>query len=94
TLWFRTCETFGAQPGHDFARHLAAHMGARVAGHTYIIGPLQSGLHLLAPGQRPAWSDSEGLAEGTPQAPLRARWSSISAPNTITCLRRSLPAHI
>src|SRR6185437_12193271 len=52
-LWFRTCETFGASPGIDFARRLSDHLGARVAGHTYIIGFHQSGLHGLAPGGVP-----------------------------------------
>jgi hypothetical protein len=91
-LWFRTCETFGAQRGQDFARRLADHLGVRVAGHTFVIGFHQSGLHGLSPGARPDWSPAEGLAEGTPAAPLRARWSTPVAPNTITCLAGKVPA--
>jgi hypothetical protein len=91
-VWFRTCETFGAAPGQDFARRLADHLGARVAGHTFIIGFHQSGLHGLSPGTAPDWSPAEGLAEGTPAAPLRARWSTPVAPNTITCLAGRVPA--
>lgn len=91
TLWFRTCETLGAQPGQEFARHLSEQIGARVAGHTYIIGPLQSGLHILPPGEAPSWPAMEGVAVGSVEKPRRAHWSSLAAPNTITCLRRTLP---
>ncbi len=92
TLWFRTCETLGAHTGHDFGRRLSEQVGARIAGHTYIIGPLQSGLHILAPGVAPSWSPTEGIAEGTAHDPRRSYWSAPNAPNTITCLRRTLPS--
>ncbi|MEM6931687.1 MAG: hypothetical protein AAF602_32450, partial [Myxococcota bacterium] len=59
--WFRTCETFGASAGHDFAQALPDFLGCDAAGHTHIIGPWQSGLHRLAPGRRPHWSATEGL---------------------------------
>lgn len=91
-LWFRTCETVGAQAGHDFASALADATGARVAGHTFIIGFFQSGLHCLQPGQRPHWSTSEGLSRGTPAAPLQAHPSAPNAPNTITCLSGAIPS--
>lgn len=90
-VWFRTCETLGAQPGHDFAMRLADTLGARVAGHTYIIGFHQSGLHGIAPGMRPDWSANEGLAEGSPAEPKRARWSRPWAPRTITALHGAIP---
>lgn len=90
-FWFRTCETFGAAPGIDFAERLADHLGARVAGHTFIIGVTQSGLHGLHPGVRADWSNEEGLAEGTPDAPVRALWSNRKAPRTITCFDGSVP---
>jgi hypothetical protein len=90
-LWFRTCETLGAEPGQDFAAALGDATGARVAGHTFVIGFFQSGLHCLRPGQRPHWSSSEGLSRGTPSAPLGAYGSSPSAPNTITCLDGVIP---
>lgn len=89
--WFRTCETVGATRGRDFAMAFADHLGCDVAGHTYIIGPWQSGLHRLSPGRQPSWSPDEGLAEGTPDAPIRARWSSPWAPRTISCLRGDVP---
>lgn len=90
-VWFRTCETFGANAGHDFARRFTDFMGCRAAGHTYVIGAWQSGLHSLAPGERPSWSATEGLREGTADRPTRAFWSRATAPNTITCLHGAVP---
>jgi hypothetical protein len=91
-LWFRTCETFGAARGLAFAEALADFLGARVAGHTHVIGVHQSGLHGLAPGARAGWSPDEGLAEGTPADPKRAQPSRRRAPNTITCFDGAVPA--
>ena len=89
--WFRTCETFGADAGHDFARRWTDFFGSRAAGHTYIIGPWQSGLHALEPGVAPNWSPFEGIADGNPEAPQKALWSVPGAPNTISFLRPTLP---
>ncbi|HHO54231.1 MAG TPA: hypothetical protein ENK18_26015 [Deltaproteobacteria bacterium] len=89
--WFRTCETFGARRGQDFARRFTDLMGCAAAGHTHIIGPLQSGLHRLRPGAVPHWPAEEGVIEGTPDDPRRAAWSSLRAPNTVHCLRGSVP---
>lgn len=91
-LWLRTCESFGAQRGQSFAAALAERMGCKVAGHTYIIGPFQSGLHTLQPGQPAHWPVEEGIREGTPQAPQRAFWSTPFAPHTIHCLQGEIPA--
>ena len=91
-VWLRTCETFGGAAGHDFAARLADWSGARVAGHTYIIGVNQSGLHGLAPGMQPTWSASEGIARGTLDAPERAKRSRPWAPHTITCFDGAIPA--
>jgi len=90
-LWLRTCEAFGAEAGQDFAMRLADTLGARVAGHTFVIGAIQSGLRTLAPGTRPAWSPSEGLRDGTPARPTRAWGSSFAAPRTVTCLSGAFP---
>ncbi|MBL4689655.1 MAG: DUF4347 domain-containing protein, partial [Nannocystaceae bacterium] len=90
-LWFRTCETFGAEAGQTFARDLSDFLGSRVAGHTFIIGHVQSGLHSLLPGAPVTWSETEGVREGSPASPQRAYWSALKAPNTITCLRGSIP---
>ena len=90
--WFRTCETFGAERGQAFARAFTSFMGCRAAGHTYVIGPWQSGLHSLSPGETPSWDPAEGLAKGTPERPRRAFDSTRKAPHTIHCLRGSIPA--
>ncbi len=90
-VWLRTCEAFGATKGQEFAKRLADGLGARVAGHTFIIGALQSGLHGLSPGRTPNWPADEGLREGTPDAPARAHGSGLGLPNTITCLEGTVP---
>lgn len=90
-IWFRTCESFGALEGQAFASAWAERMRCRVAGHTFIIGAWQSGLHSLVPGQIPDWPSDEGLAIGTPDAPIEAHWSSRGAPNTIHCLNGAIP---
>jgi hypothetical protein len=89
--WFRTCETFGAEAGQRFAREWTDFFNCRAAGHTYIIGPWQSGLHCLRPGEVPDWSVWEGIDEGTPEEPVKALWSTANAPNTLSCLGNSHP---
>ena len=89
--WFRTCETFGCEVGHEFARQWTQFFDCRAAGHTYIIGPWQSGLHVLGPGEEPDWSLQEGLAQGTPKDPKKALWSRPGELNTITCLHNGHP---
>lgn len=90
-LWFRTCETIGAHRGRRFAQQMAEHLGCRVAGHTYVIDVWQSGLHAVSPGQEPAWSPEEGLAEGDGRSPRRARRSTPAEPHTISCFDGVLP---
>lgn len=90
-VWLRTCEAFGAHAGQRFAKRLADELRARVAGHTYIIGPFQSGLHGLRPGQEPRWSPEEGLLQGTADRPSRARQSSPFAPHTIQFMQNGFP---
>jgi hypothetical protein len=90
-VWFRTCETLGARAGQDFARALADHLGARVAGHSFVIGFFQSGLHSLSPGALPTWSENEGIAQGTADRPERALSSGPGQPNTVTCFDGVIP---
>lgn len=90
-LWFRTCETFGARAGHDFARAVTEHLGCDAAGHTFVIGPWQSGLHRLSAGAAPHWSAEEGIATGNAEDPRSARRSGPRRPHTITCLRGDIP---
>jgi hypothetical protein len=89
--WFRTCETFGADAGHDFARRWTDFFGRAAAGHTYVIAYWQSGLHSLAPGEPPSWPATEGIEDGTAAAPEKAFWSRLGEPHTISCLRASIP---
>ncbi len=91
--WFRTCETFGADKGQRFARAWTRFFGCRAAGHTYIIGAWQSGLHLLHADAEPDWSNAEGLAAGNAAAPLKALWSGPLQPNTVSCLRGNVPSY-
>ena len=81
--WFRTCETAGARAGGAFMAELAERLGVRVIGHTHVIGLWQSGLHAVAPGARADWCPWEGLAEGTPDAPVRAQPSRPWSPSTV-----------
>ena len=90
-LWFRTCETLGAHAGQDFAAALGDATGARVAGHTFVIGFFQSGLHCLRPGTKPHWPATEGLVRGSAEQPESALPSTPDAPNTITCLTGQIP---
>lgn len=89
--WFRTCEAFGAARGQDFARRFTDFFGGRAAGHTYIIGLWQSGLHSLRAGEVPTWPTGEGLSRGTPDAPLEALWSRRREPNTVHFLSGQIP---
>jgi len=92
TWWFRTCQTFGANRGRGFANALADRLACRAAGHTFIIGHWQSGLHSVRPGCTAAWDPDEGIAEGNAQHPERAHWSGRRKPNTITFLHGKIPA--
>ena len=90
-MWFRTCETLGAVRGIEFAERLSDFLGARIAGHTFIVAFHQSGLHGVAPGVRADWSPEEGVEEGTPEEPVSAKWSRPWATRTITCLHGRVP---
>jgi hypothetical protein len=85
--WFRSCDVFGTQVGHDFARSWTRFFNCRAAGHTYTINILQSGLHLLGPDEEPTWSLDEGIVPGL----SHASESSVFAPRTITCLHNTIP---
>lgn len=85
--WFRCCDLFGTQIGHDFAREWTRFFGCRAAGHTYTIEFWQSGLHILEPGQEPYWPIDEGVVPGM----SHARESYRGAPRTITCLHNTIP---
>jgi hypothetical protein len=90
-FWMRTCESFGAEIGRDFASRLSDFLGVSVAGNTHFIGFWLSGLHGLRPGATPTWSSSEGIEKGTPEAPELGVWSTPMCPRTIHCLEGSVP---
>lgn len=85
--WFRSCDVFGTGVGHDFARKWTRFFGCRAAGHTHHIMMLQSGLHVLAPGEEPTWPLDEGVERGL----AHGSFSSLHAPSTITFLHSELP---
>jgi hypothetical protein len=85
-FWLRTCASFAGEKGQELARDMSSVLGCRVAGHTFNIGPLQSGLHSLAPGDEPGWLLAEGLGENG-----RPTWSRPWSPNTVTFLHSSFP---
>lgn len=87
-FWFRTCETFGADSGREFAAAWAESLGCAVAGHTHIIGLFQSGLCTLASGAEPHWSRFQGIKRGSPERPEHALRSAPWSRNTITCFHR------
>jgi hypothetical protein len=89
-FWVRCCSAFGARRGRVFAQELAERVGHRVAGHTYVIGVLQSGTHSLTPGAEPDWPIEEGVVMDEGQA-TRAKNSGPRQPRTIGCLRLDLP---
>ncbi|MDP2344859.1 MAG: hypothetical protein Q8O67_28195 [Deltaproteobacteria bacterium] len=94
-FWFRTCATFGRPRGQAFARAWTRFFGCRAAGHTFVIGPLQSGLHSLRSGDEPSWPVTEGVPASHHDKlddPGIALASSLFAPHTITCLQGSIPA--
>jgi len=90
-VWLRCCSAFGAAEGRRFAVAASRRLGCRVAGHTYIIGPFQSGTHSVRPGQEPSWDPAEGVQHDTQGRPSSARWSGPFEPATVSCLRLGLP---
>jgi hypothetical protein len=91
-VWLRCCSAFGTRAGHELAVTLADTLGARVAGHSYIIGIWQSGTHSVSPGAAPDWDVLEGVERDAQGAPLGAAVSSARAPRTLHCFRPGLPA--
>ncbi len=90
-LWLRCCSAFGAAAGRRFAVAASRRLQCRVAGHTYIIGPFQSGTHSVRPGQEPAWDPSEGVTCDAGGVAVSPKWSGPFEPATVSCLRLGLP---
>lgn len=89
--WFRNCGVFAGVPGQNFARRFVSVMQARVAAHTHIIGPWQSGLHTLGPGEDPSWPATEGIADGSPERPKKLVWSKPWSTHTVTLFNSKVP---
>ena len=88
-VWLRCCSAFG-YGGRELAPRLADRLGARVAGHTYIIGAWQSGTHSVAPGGKADWDLLEGV-ETSGGVARGAKMSAPGEPRTVGCLRLGLP---
>ncbi len=93
-FWFRTCSTFAGDPGLKFAKELSKKLDCRVAGHTHIITFFHSGLHVLAPNETPHWSANEGVEHLSADGVYEMKKSAPFIPNTITCLRGSIPKNL
>lgn len=85
-VWFRSCNVFSGKEGHLFASAFSKFMNCKVASHTYIVGPWQSGLHTITPEQEPSWSLEEGFDKNGEKL-----WSMPWSPNTIFCLTGNIP---
>lgn len=82
-VWFRMCSVFYGEKGLRFAHNTALQLGCRVAGHSRIIGPWQSGLFRVTPGGTPSWADPERFENwmDAKSGPFQQR--------TIACFRMS-----
>lgn len=89
-IWFRSCNVFAGQEGHLFAIAFCQFMNCVIAGHTFIVGPWQSGLHTIRPGERPNWSKEEGLIKKE-DGSVEKVWSKPWSPNTVFCLTGKIP---
>lgn len=89
-IWFRSCNVFAGQEGYLFAIAFSQFMNCVVAGHTFIVGPWQSGLHTIKPGERPSWSKEEGIKKKE-NGETQMLWSKPWSPNTIFCLTGQIP---
>jgi hypothetical protein len=92
--WFRGCSVIAGHRGQRFATMLAAHMQVDVVGHTYTIGPYQSGGHAVRPGQaaQDVYDEMEGIAKGTAQKPQSFKMSGADEPNTVFATALNPPA--
>lgn len=76
-VWFRGCSCFFGETGQRFALGARDFFNCNIVSHTYIIHALQSGTHILGPGDQISWTTSEGgVTEETGM-------SKLGEPNTI-----------
>ena len=67
-IYYRSCEAFQGKKGKKFAEKSGKFWRSKVIGHTHIIGIKQPGKKVLKPGQKPYWSETEGVG-GKVKAP-------------------------
>lgn len=84
-VWFRSCNVFAGHEGKLFAVTMSKILNCKIAAHTYIVGPWQSGLHTIKPDEKPSWSVEEGI-DGE-----KFKWSMPWSPNTVFCLTNKFP---
>jgi len=92
--WFRTCNSFGAHKGMEFAKTFSNLIRRTVAAHTFIIWKFHSGLRVIRPTEEPSWPAEEGIKEGTPEKPEEALWSHPKAPHSIFFTTTTIPEKI
>lgn len=91
-IWFRTCSTFCGPMGQEFSRYLADSLNCTIAGHTRIIGFLQSGLHTRKPLTNPSWPSSEGMTiTNNFFTRLFINLGLVWGNNTILCFQTKIP---
>jgi hypothetical protein len=89
-VWFRSCNVAATSEGQLFMQSLANILGCRIAAHTFIVHPWQSGLHTVGPGEEPDWPVDEGVSvnkDGSLKMLISKPWS----PNTVFCLTSKIP---
>ena len=89
-IWFRCCNVFAGNEGKYFSIISSQFFECKIAAHTFIVGPWQSGLHTISPGSRPTWPINEGL-EIQDDGTIKKLWSTPWAPNTVFCLSNKIP---
>jgi hypothetical protein len=82
-VWFRSCSVFFGATGRVFAERTANELSCRIAGHTHVIGPWQSGLCTQVPGELWKWGTHNGA-----WTKYKSGWRE---PRTIACLRMAVP---
>ena len=90
-VWFRTCETFGAAAGHDFARAWTDFFGMQGGGPHLRDRVLAERSASPSARRRAIVEQGRRFDPGSAQRPERAAISWPGRPNTITCLQGRVP---
>ena len=87
SIWFRACSVAQGDDGKRWVGHVAQAAGCRVAAHTFIVGPWQSGLRVALPDDPPSWSSREGNDPATGEH----LWSRPGAVRTVSMMAADIP---